>query len=674
MLQIISGKFFGPGAVNERESDAVLYSNFSWIEPIRTKVAELRPCGGPGTRVSSFVLHYKVRYEPAPNDALVLPVGEQAVDQFRLLAGLWFQSFFHADRYHVEMLCRDNPRQSSDSSVPCHFVDSCFDGRSMANPESVQGFITFIDKVIGMRRKTFRLFMSCLSAYFNALEAIDANLDLAYSMFVYALEGLTQGADNFTPTWGDYPEQARVALEHEFAAIDPERVESIRSILLNHQHMRLMKRFVSFTHDHVSNSFFRSEATHRRPAIQKNELRRALENLYRARSGYVHELRQIQELVRFPAWGRDADVLHCDNEPHLTFSGLARLCRHVLLRFAKRQVVCESENYPNWRDEVPGLLHVPLAPQYWVAKVANFRPESAKSRFSGFIRHLAGGLKKSPPEVLDVRELIGKMEKSIPQAIAQDRKVLLTFCNLFRCLAPEEDHPRNWQQLVQNHKADLEECASYTMACLALVGGGFDWPVEECERAFEKYLTHKFRKRAVNLPSIIETAVMAEIANLHLEVGNVQSYRDWIGRAILDSAGQEELQKYLEKCREEECQLCTRTILGIPSGAIMHEPLPGTQEGDCGVAREASRMASDSMDSGAATEECHAVLSDKTTCTDEQEECQGHDSVTQIGSLVPEERPDPVKKQDNRGDIGRERGADQGNSGSDGTTGKTEPK
>jgi hypothetical protein len=72
MLQIISGKFFGEGKINEEQCDAILYSNFSWGCPVTIPVAELRPAA-PGTRVSSYVLRYTNRYQPGPQDILVLP-------------------------------------------------------------------------------------------------------------------------------------------------------------------------------------------------------------------------------------------------------------------------------------------------------------------------------------------------------------------------------------------------------------------------------------------------------------------------------------------------------------------------------------------------------------------------------------------------------------------------
>jgi hypothetical protein len=105
MLQIISGRFFGDGKVHEQESDAILYSNYSWLAPIKTSVAELRPVDTMGRRVSSYVLRYTNRYERAsPKDPMVLAISDEAVEQFRLLASFYFHSFFHVMELGLDFL------------------------------------------------------------------------------------------------------------------------------------------------------------------------------------------------------------------------------------------------------------------------------------------------------------------------------------------------------------------------------------------------------------------------------------------------------------------------------------------------------------------------------------------------------------------------------------------
>ncbi len=154
MLQIISGGFFGEGRIEQRECDAVLYSNLGWFAPIKTAVAELRPVDHGRHAVSSFVLRYTNRHQPlpVPNPVLLLANADEAVDQFRVLASFWFRAFFHPDRRHVELLCRAGPRNTLDGTVPRSFVPHFFEPGRKATPDEIAGFVQFIAKVLAMPR------------------------------------------------------------------------------------------------------------------------------------------------------------------------------------------------------------------------------------------------------------------------------------------------------------------------------------------------------------------------------------------------------------------------------------------------------------------------------------------------------------------------------------------
>jgi hypothetical protein len=204
MLQIISGRFFGDGLIEEMESDAILYSNLGWLAPITTSVAELRPVHGFSQAVTSYVVRYTNRYERRPGENMVLAAADdEAVDQFRLLSSFWFKSFFHADHNHVELLCRSAPRNAQDDILPRSFVPSFFEPGRMATSAEVNGFVEFVAKVLAMPRKKYRLVMSCLVTFFDALEALGTNFDLAYGMIVYLLEAMCQSEDGYAPAWED---------------------------------------------------------------------------------------------------------------------------------------------------------------------------------------------------------------------------------------------------------------------------------------------------------------------------------------------------------------------------------------------------------------------------------------------------------------------------------------
>ena len=577
MLQIISGRFFSGGKVYERESDAILYSNYSWLVPIKTSVAELRPVDTYGSRVSSYVLRYINRYEQSsPTDRQVLATGDDAVEQFRLLASFYFQSFFHVDRSYVEDLCRTGSSHNFDTTVPSVLVPKFFDLAKRGENAEAVGFVQFVDKALAMPRTQYRLLISCLAGFFDALEAIGRNFDLAYSIMVYVLEALSWSTEQPMPGWGDYDQNVRVRLDKQLASVDPEIADGVRAILLDNPHLKLKKRFVNFISAHVNNTYFTSEAEGLRFALAKSELERVLGNLYRARSGYVHELKQVQEQLRLRLVGTGSDVFRWMNEPHLTFAGLVRLGRHVLFSFIDREPVLEREDYPSWRLELPGITRLQVAPEYWVGLPDNFEPAQARMRFGGFMEYLVTNYFRPQSLLLDLRPLMERIEKLAPSAKACDRLPMLALYWMFNGMIPEHDRRPGWDAFLSQWNSGLEQCSIELVVVYIILGHNQPWPVEECVRAFEQYRRSRHQAAATHLPRLAEIAVMAEIANLFLDGGQIERFDEWVNRGIHDAPGGKAVQDYLRGCREKRQRVDVQHILGHPPATNTGDANPGT--------------------------------------------------------------------------------------------------
>jgi len=565
MLQIISGRFFSGGNVNECESDAILYSNYSWLVPIKTSVAELRPVDTYGSRVSSYVLRYVNRYEPAsPEDRRVLATADEAVEQFRLLASFYFRSFFHVDRTYIEDLCRTGSSHSFDTTVPSVLVPKFFDLMKRGTNVEAVGFVQFVDKVLAMPRKQYRLLISCLAGFFDALEAIGKNFDLAYSIMVYVLEALSKSAEQSVPVWGDYDQNVRIRLDKQLASVDPHVADNVRGILLDNPHLKLKKRFVIFISAHVNDTYFTTEAEGLKFALAKSELGQTLGNLYDARSGYVHELRQVQEQLRLRWVGTDCDVFRWMNEPHFTFAGLVRLARHVVVSFIDRQPVVEHEDYA-WREELPGLIQWQLAPECWVARPDDFQPAQATRRFSGFVEHLVTNLSKPQISLLDMRQLMERIEMLAPSAKPSDRLPMLALYWMFNGMIREQDRRPGWDAFLSRWHSELDRCSIELLVVYVIWGHSLPWPLDECVEVFERYQRSRYKPTATHLPRRAEIAAMAEIANLFLGGGNMEMFEEWVNRGIYDAAGEKAVQDYLHDCREKRQRVDVPHILGRPA-------------------------------------------------------------------------------------------------------------
>ena len=84
----------------------------------------------------------------------------------------------------------------------------------------------------------------------------------------------------------------------------------------------------------------------------------------------------------------------------------------------------------------------------------------------------------------------------------------------------------------------------------------------KCEEVFATYLRTRHRRGDVHLPVGIEAAIMATLANLHLESGNDTAYAAWVERAALDLAGHTSEQELLRGAKDHKTMIDVAALLG----------------------------------------------------------------------------------------------------------------
>ncbi len=580
MLQVISGRFFlNAERINEQECDAILYSNYWWVTPIKAGVAELRPADNAGASVSSYVMRYTNRYQPASeNDIRVLPNAVEAVEQFRLLASFYFKAFFHNDRDYVERLCRPGAMDGFDKIVPSQFVSGFFDGSRRGEAAQSVEFARFLDKVLAMPRKGFRLLLSCLSAFFDALEVLGNNFDLAYSMLVYMLEALSKSAPKPSLAWADFDQDIRESLDRHLVTVDSVVAESIRSELIKNPHLKLKKRFTEFILAHVRDDYFTSEAKGIKWALPKSSMRRAIGNLYDARSGYVHELKRVHDQLRHSWAGANSDVFVWENETSFTFDGLVRLSRHVLNSFISKQPVLEGEEC-GWRSEIPGTVQLEMSPEYWAWIPDSFQPANARKRFNGFVQHLMTHIQEENPALLDLRKVMLRIEQLVPNAKSSERVPMLALYVIFNSMIRVEDQRPDWVGFAARWKSEVEKCSIEWMVKDIFIGSKVNWSTTEWIASFDEYQRSMHKPTATKLPLLLEVAIVAEISNRLLESDDGEARDKWLERGTLDAAGNSRVQDYLIECRRSRNRVDINQLLGRPSPALSSEkPQPTVDE------------------------------------------------------------------------------------------------
>ena len=550
MLQIISGKFFESEDRFSFEAKGITYCNFSWPKPIETCVATLHPVDTYSS-VASYVINYinQIEKEKPPRQNILVKTGDSEIlDQFLLLCTFGLRAFFHQDRDTVAVACRELRLSSSDYHIPSAFVPRYFQRQISGSNDEIESFVAFVKQVIGLPRHIYSAIMLSLKNFMHALQLIGHNIDLAYSLIIYSLESLSQAFDSFTPKWEDYQEKERIELDAIFKDLSSDTSKKIRSILLNSGHLKLMHRFTTFIVNHIDDSFFKHESPKGYAALTKSELVPALRNAYSARSKYAHHLQPIQEQLKQPHTS-DGDVFRWENQPYLSMAGLVRIAHHAITKFIGQQKRVEWEQV-NWRGELPGIIQAELAPQYWIWKHENIKPEHSTSKLHAFLCQLEGVFLRGE-SLTNLNDLLSKYEKLLPLSdkLFQLRMFALYF--LYNGFVNKKSKSANHDKIIQNYSFLFDECSIEAMLSVLFVSDNWPWEINECVSSWEQYSKQKFRKTGLKIPVIWEILLLVELGNVYLEYGDTAKFKNYIDIAILESAGKHNLQKFLSDMGKE---------------------------------------------------------------------------------------------------------------------------
>jgi hypothetical protein len=546
MLQIISGKFFRSDDRYIHDGKAIAYSNYSWIKPIETSIASLEPVE-TYIPVSSYVICYKnqIEKERMPN---LLRIGDTEIaHQFRLLCTFGFRAFFDIDRNRVETYCRTMPLSAGDTVLPSIFVPRFFDSRIDGKKGEIDYFVRFVEKIIGLQREKYLVVIKCLENLSNSLQILNNNLDLAYSMLIYSLETLSQTFDDFSPSWEDYYQDIRGKLDKILMDVDDNYSDEIRRILLSSAILRLRQRFIAFVEDNLDDNYFTVESKDVKFALRKSELNRALKNSYSMRSGFVHQLVPIQKHLKISQIA-GGDTFKWKHEPYFTYRGLLRLTLHVINSFIWRQDSYEHEDY-DWTQDLPGRILMQKAPQYWITETEGFSPDQATKRLSGFLQNLQEALVSGAP-LADIRDLLQEIEMLAPNAKKEEKLAMLTIYHLFHQYIEDEAKRPNHELFLERYVDILADCCIENMIGRFMSRQDWPWEIEECVPAFHNYMNNKFKEKSIEVPVLIEIAIMLHIANIYMLLGDFEICNEWLNGAILEAAGRPDIQNRIEEIGE----------------------------------------------------------------------------------------------------------------------------
>jgi hypothetical protein len=412
----------------------------------------------------------------------------------------------------------------------------------------------FFERVLSLSRDSYQRISNAAVVLHQAIRASVISYDAAFTMSVFALESLVPDNKN-DANWSYFPEPTKQKLDDALEGNKDIR-EKIRAILLDDANFKLQARFVRFVTDRVDSSYFRSPG-----GVRRSDLQRLLRNAYSGRSGFVHALTGLARPLT--GWGDDHMMIWKDREPHFTLQGILFLAFKVI-----RSIVRDGPHLPNedgvpWEKQLPGVVTVPLAHQYWLWKSSLFRGNDMRERFSDVLEYLNLVRTGETKELVDLRDGIETSIKRLDQLPQDDRRRVLAICVLWSWIAPDKYKIASAADLFGKHKAWLDTPSIESLVLHVWGGFPLPWEPDISAAEFSKYLGKRYHTKGIKLPAPVESAIRGEISNGYLAINNVEGFIKHCKDIADDEGGRPSVVEHMERAIEELKPVDISLLLGF---------------------------------------------------------------------------------------------------------------
>jgi hypothetical protein len=233
-------------------------------------------------------------------------------------------------------------------------------------PEDLAQAREFLIRLLPLNRPYFDAALRAIRRVVEATYLVSDDPTMAYTMFVAALESLSQLVEfPDDHDWSRYDSKKAKIIDAALDGLTDEQADPIRDAVLTIDQLSLRRRFTAFTLDHVRPSFYREEAVNARQPIRAVDLPKALDFAYQLRSKNVHALQTLAPELWVVA--DRAETLPVNKIRALGLEGLNRLTRHVIRTFVDRAPTHLDESF-QYRDHLPNIVRMRFAPEMWIGR------------------------------------------------------------------------------------------------------------------------------------------------------------------------------------------------------------------------------------------------------------------------------------------------------------------
>ena len=367
MLQIISGKFYQNKEIYNNPTQMFLYSNANIeneFEIVGIKIKQVDNIDN----IYKYSINFDNKIEQqSGNFSIVNAWSDVVLFQVKNVLTFYFDSFWDEEEYVVKKMCKERIKKGSRVEyVPANYVRSILDKERKVDEKRILEEKENVSNLIALSREDYVTVITCIKTYCASVRLLETDPNLAYSMLVFALESLSQSYDKYEPKWDDYDENIKGKLEKKFKMMDETLAEEIKNILLKNAHLKLSKRFLHFILNYLNDDFYFTKDISNK--IQRDDVERALKNAYNIRSRYAHALKLIIDQSAVDNISKVSDYFRNNREPYLTYSGLLRVMKYVVVEFVGQKEKVERESI-DWQKGLPGIIDVKFGPEFWMSKM-----------------------------------------------------------------------------------------------------------------------------------------------------------------------------------------------------------------------------------------------------------------------------------------------------------------
>lgn len=563
MLQINTGKLFTRGVGRTNALRGVLYSNLRlpWrTERVETEAGTLLSTDGRrGCRAIVFEIEERIEAAEIGPGVLISHTVAPFLTEFSTVASFYLNIMMSPDSGLVSRLIEG--RAGFDTfGANKEFVSRFFDTVVYPADDELAGFSVFVAELLALDRRTFLAAMRSIKSFVAGHHRIGDDLGLAYTLLVSSLESLAQDFDGHISEWNDVEDRLRNDVDAALNNANSGVASAVRDAITSNENTRLSRRFRGFVESHVTPEFFREGATGNFP-IARSELPEALAQAYRLRSRYIHNIRELPDALTHPHmhW----EMLRNDGKPHLTFQGLSRLARHVIVSFVRQGRKVEAEPYA-YVTESAGVSTVQLAPECWVWQPLPDISHS-RGRLQGFLEQLASVMAHEPDAKLtDIRDMLQGATRKLPNARPEDRAAFIALLALFNFKVPPELRTENYQEILERYEADSDLQLSENLIARTLLGSTDVWDIDAHIALHSAHCARSAKGKGLLLPRKLDALVTLALAERCRSAGNIAKASELIGHAVENLPGQKGLLA-LEQCFDPSAEItCWATLFPEP--------------------------------------------------------------------------------------------------------------